>query len=228
MALIHGAAMTIETNWANQIPIFSRRYKVAAMDLRSHGRTNNPSNILDYNIMAEDVAKLLEKLRLGKTHLIGFSLGGVMAIRMVLSHPELVKTLILCSSGYNISKDSLNFFAKSMNPKKMEDTNSEWTAFYRWIHKKNGTNHWKQLIDQLSRSPKYRIGLADLSRIDVSTLIVVGDKDPYGFTRQAMKMHDFIKDTELAIFPNTGHLVPEKKALLFNEIVLDFLERRGN
>jgi len=228
VVLIHGAALTSESNWSNQIPIFSKRYRVIAMDLRSHGRTNNPANSLDVNIMAEDVVKLLEKLDLGKVHVIGFSLGGVIAIRVVLKHPKLVKTLTICSSGYYVSDENLSFFAKSMDSNKMEDTNSEKAAFYRWIHKKGGTEHWIKLINQILKAPKNEIALKTLSGIDVPTLIIVGDRDQYGFTKQAMEMYDVIKNAELAIFPNTDHLVPQKKSSLFNKTVLNFLQRRGD
>jgi pimeloyl-ACP methyl ester carboxylesterase len=228
IALIHGAVLNIGTNWSGQIPVFSRNFKVIAMDLRGHGRTNNPSGILDHNTMAEDVASLLEKLHIGKTNLVGFSRGGTLAIRIALSHPELVNTLTICSSGYYVSKEGLNLFHKNMDPKTMEESGSEWVAFYRRIHRTNGIDYWKQLINQLRKSPKRKISLAELSRINVPTLIVVGDKDPYGFTQQAIEIHEALKDSELAVLPNTGHWVPEKKARRFNETVMDFLKRRSN
>lgn len=228
ITLLHGAALTIETNWSNQIPIFSRKYRVVAMDLRGHGRTNNPSNTLDYETMAGDVSKLLEKLNTGKTSLIGFSMGGMIATRVTIDHPELVKTLILCSSGYYVSEEGLNLFARSVNPQMLEEANPELADFYRRIHRSGGLDYWKQLLDQLVKSSKkHRISLADLSRINVPTLILVGDHDPYGFTGQVLEMFGAVKGSELAIFPDTGHLIPNSKPRLFNETVIDFLERRG-
>jgi len=228
LALLHGAALTIETNWSNQIPIFSRKYKVVAIDLRGHGRTNNPSNIMNYDTMAEDVAKFLDRLRFGKSHLIGFSMGGMIAARIALSYPELAKTLILCSSGYHVSREAQHLFAKSVDPKTMEETDLERADFYRRIHKKGRSNYWKRLLKQLIKSSRSKTDLNDLSKINVPTLIIVGDQDPYGFTRQAIEMHDVIRGSELAVFPDIGHLIPNKKPRLFNETVLDFLERRGS
>lgn len=227
IALIHGAAMTVETNWSNQIPVFSRRYRVMAMDLRGHGRTTNPSGILDHHTMAEDVVKLLEKLHFEKTHIIGFSMGGMIAIRIALDHPELVRTLTLCGSGHYVSDEARDLFAKSADPQMMEEANSEWVPFYRRIHKEDGPDYWKRLLNQLIKSSQHKIPLAELSRIRVPTLIIVGDHDPYGFTRHALEMHDAITGSELAVFPNTGHLIPNNKPKLFNEIVLGFLNRRG-
>jgi len=228
ITLLHGAALTIETNWSNQIPIFSRKYKIVAIDLRGHGRTNNPSNILNYDIMTRDVVKFLEKLKIGKTHLVGFSMGGMIAARIALDHPELVKTLVLCSSGYNVSKEGLDLFAMSVNPNLLE-ANQELADFYRRIHRSNGPEYWKQLLALLIKSSKgHKISLPVLSRINVPTLIVVGDSDPYGFTEQAIEMCGAIKGSELAVFPNTSHMVPNNKSKLFNETVMDFLERRGS
>lgn len=227
IALLHGAALTVETNWSNQIPVLSRRYKVVAMDLRGHGRTDNPSGILDYQTMAEDVIKLLEKLCFEKTHLIGFNIGGMIAALLALSRPKLVKTLILCSSGYYVPKGCRDLFAKSADPQMIEESSSEWASFHRRVPKEGGSDRWKHLLDQLIKSSEHKIALTTLSRISVPTLIAVGDHNPYGFTRQAIEMHDAIRDSELAVFPNTGHLIPTGKQKLFNETVLDFLSRRG-
>lgn len=228
LALLHGAALTIETNWSNQIPVFSRKYRVVAMDLRGHGRTNNPSNIMSHNIMAEDVINLLDRLHFERIHFIGFSIGGMIATRIALSHMETVKTLILCSSGYRVSKEARDLFAKSIDPKAMEEDDLERADFYKRIHIKGGPNYWKRLLRQIIKSSRSKIvSLSDLSKINVPTLIIVGDQDPYGFTKQAIEMHNAIRGSELAIFPDMGHLIPNKKPKLFNETVLDFLERRG-
>ncbi len=227
VVLLHGAALTVETNWSNQIPVLSRRYKTIAIDLRGHGRTTNPSGILDYKTMAGDVVKLLENLSLVRAHIVGFSMGGMIAIRIALLYPEFVRTLILCSSGYYVSKEGRSLFAKSADPQIIEESYSELVAFYRRVHREDGSDYWKQLLGQLVKSSRQRISKAELSRILVPTLIIVGDHDPYGFTRQALEMHDAIRGSELAMFPNTGHLITNTKQKLFNETVLDFLNRRG-
>lgn len=228
LTLLHGAALTIETNWANQIPVLSRKYRVVAVDLRGHGRTNNPRGILNHDLMLGDVHRFIEEMGLAGMHLLGFSMGGMIALRLTFEHPELVKTLILCGAGYRLSKEGHELFAENANPKTMEETNPEWAEFYRRIHRSGGTDSWKKLLRQLTSSPKSRgLSLEDLSRIHVPTLIIVGDRDPYGFAEQAFEMHGAIRGSELAVFPDAGHMIPEKKAKLFNETVLDFLERRG-
>jgi len=227
LTLLHGAALTLETNWANQIPVFSRKYRVVAIDLRGHGRTNNPKGILNL-LMVGDVHKFLEKMSIEGTHLLGFSMGGMIALRLTLEKPELVKTLILCSIGYRLSKEGHDLFVENANPQAMEESNPELAEFYRRIHRSGGPNLWKRLLKQLTESKKeYNLSLDDLSRISVPTLIVVGDRDPYGFTKQALEMHDAIRESELAVFPNADHMIPERRVKLFNETVLDFLERRG-
>ncbi len=227
ITLLHGAALTIETNWANQIPVLSRRRKVIAVDLRGHGRTNNPRGILGHDLMASDVAKFLGMVGVERTGLLGFSMGGMIAIRLVLEHPELVSTLILCSTGYSVSREGHELFARKSDPQLMEESSPEWAEFYKRIHVGEGPDSWRKLFSQLRDSPKGRkVELVDLSGISVPTLVVVGDRDPYGFTKQALEMHEAIRGSELAVLPDAGHMIMEKKAKLFNEIVLDFLDRR--
>ena len=88
---------------------------------------------------------------------------------------------------------------------------------------------WKKLLKLLIKTTaEYKLSLHDISTINLPTLIVVGDHDPYGFTEQALEIHDAIQNSELAFFPDTDHMIPERKAKLFNETVLDFLKRRGD
>jgi pimeloyl-ACP methyl ester carboxylesterase len=179
LTLLHGATLTLETNWSNQIPVFTRTHRIIAMDLRGHGRTNNPSNVLNQTLFSNDVIKLLEKLNVQSTHVIGFSMGGMTALRIALDAPQLVKTLILCSSGYYVSKKSRVLFAQNVDPLSLENINSEWVDFYRTIHREGGPNYWKRLLKQLVEYPKHHeVSLQRLSQIHAPTLIIVGDRDP--------------------------------------------------
>jgi pimeloyl-ACP methyl ester carboxylesterase len=226
VTLLHGAALTLETNWSNQIPVFSRTNRVIALDLRGHGRTNNPSMVLSQAVFYTDVINLLEKLRVLQTHLIGFSMGGMTALRIALDAPQLVKTLILCSTGYYVSKRSRTLFAQNIDPFTPGNLDSEWVDFYRTIHRESGENSWKRLFKQLTEYPKHhKVSLQQLSTIHAPTLLIVGDRDPYGFTKQAMEIHSAIANSELAILPDTGHMIPTKNAQVFNEVVLRFLAK---
>jgi pimeloyl-ACP methyl ester carboxylesterase len=226
ITLLHGAALTLETNWSNQIPVFSRTHRVIAVDLRGHGRTNNPSTALSQAVFATDVINLLEKLQVPQTHLIGFSMGGMTALRIALNAPQLVKSLILCSTGYYVSERSRTLFAQNIDPFTLENLDSEWVEFYRTIHRASGENSWKRLVKQLTESPKHhKLSLPQLATIHAPTLLIVGDRDPYGFTQQAMEMHSAIADSALAILPDTGHMIPTKNAKVFNEMVLRFLAK---
>ena len=226
LTLLHGAALTLETNWSNQIPVFARTHRIIAVDLRGHGRTNNPSEVLNQTAFSNDVIKFLEKLNVKTTHLIGFSMGGMTALRIALDAPQLVESLILCSSGYYVSEKTRVLFAQNVGYTSLENVNSEWADFYRTIHREGGPEYWKQLLKKLIKYPKHHeIRLQQLSKIHAPTLILVGDRDPYGFTKQAMEMHDALANSELAVLPNTGHMVPNKKSKVFNEIVLNFLKK---
>lgn len=139
----------------------------------------------------------------------------MIALCIALDHPELVKNLILCSTGYYISKKSLNLFSKRINPTTIEKNNPKLLDFYKSNHLGEEPNYWKQLLNQLKKYGKtQKTSLLDLSKIRAPVLIIVGDHDLYGFTNQAIKMHNAIKKSELAIFPKNGNSIPNNKQVV--------------
>lgn len=65
-------------------------------------------------------------------------MGWMIATRIALGRLELVRKLTICSSGYYVSKEARDIFAKSADPQMIDASNSEWAVFYRQIHKEDG------------------------------------------------------------------------------------------
>lgn len=99
LVLLHGAFMTIETNWAGSLAELAKSNRVIAVELRGHGRTADRDGALSHETMADDVARLLDKLGVGKASVLGYSMGGNVALQMALRHPDRVERLVVVSAA---------------------------------------------------------------------------------------------------------------------------------
>ncbi|MER6593107.1 alpha/beta hydrolase [Micromonospora purpureochromogenes] len=97
LVLLHGGYGAVEM-FAPVLPVLARRRQVIAVDLQGHGRTADVDRPLRYETMAEDVAALLRHLDLSGVDLLGYSLGGGVALRTAIQHPGLIRRLVLVST----------------------------------------------------------------------------------------------------------------------------------
>ncbi|GAA4259309.1 alpha/beta fold hydrolase [Dactylosporangium darangshiense] len=97
LVLLHGGLGSGEM-FGPVIPALAERHQVIAVDLQGHGRTADVDRPLDLGMMAADIAALVEFLGLGKAALVGYSLGGGVALRAAIDHPEVVEKLVAVSA----------------------------------------------------------------------------------------------------------------------------------
>src|SRR5579871_6667999 len=100
VVLLHGAFMTITNNWTGWIDEFAKTRKVIAVEMQGHGRTaDTPRDITSENL-ADDVAALLDHLKIPKADLIGYSMGGGVAMECAIRHPDKVRKVVVISSMF--------------------------------------------------------------------------------------------------------------------------------
>jgi 3-oxoadipate enol-lactonase len=97
LVLIMGLA-GIQKAWIFQIRAFKKYYQVITFDSRGTGKTGKPSEPYTVKMMAEDTIGLMDYLRVDKAHILGISLGGMIAQEMAINYPERVRSLILAST----------------------------------------------------------------------------------------------------------------------------------
>src|SRR5436190_7164917 len=100
IVLLHGAYMTINSNWSEMIPILSKTRKVIALELEGHGHTPLSQRPLSYQTLAGDVAAALKYLKTDSADILGFSYGGTVAFQFAIQQPAMTKKLIIISSTY--------------------------------------------------------------------------------------------------------------------------------
>jgi pimeloyl-ACP methyl ester carboxylesterase len=100
VVLIHGFAGSIEREWAGIIAALKKDWKVIALDCRGHGGSGKPHDPKKYGIeMVNDVARLLDHLKIDKAHVVGYSMGANIALSFAVHHPKRLRTLTVGGSG---------------------------------------------------------------------------------------------------------------------------------
>jgi pimeloyl-ACP methyl ester carboxylesterase len=97
LLLIHGHGSSAQ-DWGFQVDYFSKHRQVIAFDVRGFGRSSKPKGPYSIRLFAEDTAALLQSLNLSSAHVVGISMGGMIALELVLGFPHLVKSLVLVNS----------------------------------------------------------------------------------------------------------------------------------
>jgi pimeloyl-ACP methyl ester carboxylesterase len=118
--LVHGFSASAYFNW--MVPgVFAnlaKHYHVIALDNRGHGRSGKPHEIEKYGPeMVEDVIRLMDHLKIEKTHIIGYSMGGFITERLIVTHPERVICAVVGGAGWSRADDNkamLEEIAKSL------------------------------------------------------------------------------------------------------------------
>ena len=202
LVLIHGGGSTIQTNFEKIIPLLAKNRQVIAVELQTHGRTNDRNADLTFEQDADDVATLLKNLKIDKADFFGFSNGGTTTLQIAIRHPELVDKIIL---GSALAKRNgvPEWFWGFMSQAKLENMPEQLKEGYKKVAA--DTNGLQVMHD---RDAKRMVNFKDIpdeqiKSIKAPTLIIIGDKDVIT-PEHAIELHRQIKNSDLAIIPG-GH-----------------------
>jgi len=99
LLLLHGAFMTVEA-WGDILTGLAKTRRVIAVELQGHGRTADIDRPFSFEQFADDVAALLRHIDVGKADVLGYSLGGGVALQLAIRHPDMCDKLIVISATY--------------------------------------------------------------------------------------------------------------------------------
>ncbi len=115
VVLLHGAFMTITNNWTEWIGELAKTRKVIAVEMQGHGRTADIERDITQENLADDVAALLDHLKIPRADLIGYSMGGGVAMQCAIRHPDKVRKVVVISSAFRrdgMAKEGLDAISK--------------------------------------------------------------------------------------------------------------------
>jgi pimeloyl-ACP methyl ester carboxylesterase len=207
LLMIHGNNGDMSA-FAHNIPYFAAHYKVILADSRSQGRSLDPDHPLNFEMMADDFAALLDAMHIDSAYVIGWSDGGINALLLAIRHPAKVKKLVATGANLWSSPDA---FAPGLWDQQ---------ALYAASLQKPPTTAKEQndrklfLLDW--QEP--HITLAQLHTIQAPSLIMAGDHDAISLSHTLL-IYQNIPHANLWIVPNSGHPTLIEHADEFNHKV---------
>lgn len=250
--LIHGAWASHEW-WRMQIPEFSKKYKVIAIDVRGHGKSASLERPTSVQKLAQDVDKILKALEIDEVVLIGWSMGGMISTQYYFNQPEKVRGLVLISSRlhrrprmlieaylrtiremFTLFMDFADFEGfeslkyeeqVSREVQKMFSPSTD-PEIIKWAIEDLTKNRRKNYLNIVKTLAKYDAS-NKLHMIKVPMLIIAGDKDDRTPPEFAKKIHENVPHSKLVIIEGYGHYVLLERPDIVNREILDFLESIG-
>ena len=228
-------------NWVEQLPAIGTRFRAIAWDARGYGDSEDYPEALRFTDFADDIGRLLDHLAVPAAHLVGLSMGGRIALDFFEQAPQRVLSLGLIDTfaGYDESFTPAareKFIELRRKPllEGKEPRDIAPAVAKTLVSSRASPAHIAALVDSMGRLHKESYiktieamtryeRVADLSRIRVPTLIVVGDQDRLTPPSVAREMAAAIPGSSLVILRNAGHLANIEQPELFNRVLLDFL-----
>jgi len=242
--LIHGLGSS-QRDWSEQIPVLDREHHVVAYDLRGHGASSRALRAFTMRDLARDAAALIRALGLTRCHVVGLSLGGMVAFQLAVDEPDLVRSLVIVNSGPEVVPRTMKehsaillrrvlsrllpmrwlaaIIVRRLFPHtEQQDLRAEFVARFAGNHK---PSYLKAMEAILGWSVSDR-----LETLAQPVLVVSGDRD-YTTVERKRQYVDRLPRATLAVVENSGHATPIDQPSVFNGIVLRFLrdvERDGH
>ena len=202
LILLHGGGSTIDSTWGRVLPLFAAHRKVIAVEEQAHGRTSDRDAPVTFESSADDVAALLQHLKVERADLMGFSNGASVALEVAIRHPELVRRLVFASSMTKRSGAQPQFWEFIQRATFEDMPQALKDAFLRVNPDpaKLRTMHDKDLARMRSFQD---VPDAQVAAIRAPTLIVLGDHDVVR-PEHAFELTKMIPGSRLLILPG-GH-----------------------
>jgi pimeloyl-ACP methyl ester carboxylesterase len=236
VVLLHGAFMTITNNWTGWIDELSKTRKVIAVEMQGHGRTADIPRDITYENLAGDVAALLDHLKIPRADLIGYSMGGAVAMQCAIRHPDKVRKVVVISSRFRhdgFVKEGLDAIAKLT-----ADTfkGSPIEAEYKKLSPAPDQfeNFVKRVVAMASKP--FDFGADKLKATEAPMFFIHGDADGVRLAHVAEmfrlkdgEIHGDMKPrsaSRLAILPDTTHVTLMQRIPIIVPMVNDFLDAK--
>lgn len=202
LVLLHGAFMS-----GAVYPALAEGRQMIAVDLQGHGRTADIDRPFSFEQMADDVAALLKQLEIEQTDVFGYSMGGKVGLALAIRHPELVGRLAIYGASYksfeeSLPPDLLEVF-KQITPETFAPE-----ALKASYEKLSPAPKWTELAAKILESMKGFQGFSQEQMKGIKAEVWLGAGDRLDVKLEhIVEMYNLIPKSQLAVFPNTDHVV---------------------
>jgi pimeloyl-ACP methyl ester carboxylesterase len=226
LVLLHGGLLNIDLSFGGLIPGLAARRQVIGTELQGHGRTADIERDIELGYLAADVAALLDHLGIDQADVLGFSLGGGVAMQLALGHPDRVGRVIVASVSYagDGFHEEITDPARHATSTRMPTAADFQQMQESYARLAPDPGHFEAFAAKASQAAGNLKGWtpAELGGITAPMLLVFGDHD---FIRleHAVEMHGLIPGAQLAVLPGATHMGVMRRTDLMLPLVQDFL-----
>jgi len=236
LLLIHGLGSS-SRDWEMQIEPFAKDYQVITLDLRGHGQSGKPPGPYSIRMFAEDTAALVRWIDILPAHVVGISMGGMVAFELAVHFPQLLRSLTIVNSYPEMRVETLQehlqvwrrfLILELLGMRGMgrmlggrlfpfpEQSDLRETFVSRWAQN-NKRAYRESLRAILNWDVESRLG-----EIDCPVLVVASDQD-YVTVEEKRVYTAKIPNAKLVIIEDARHAVTAERPDQFNTVLRDFL-----
>ena len=249
LVLLHGGVVSTNLVWtgvpvayASHMDTLAEHFRVIAPDTRGCGKTVHSGGPITFDLLADDVAALIDTLDLERPLIAGFSEGGITATVLAIRHSDAVRAIVNHAGFDAFDPDAPTIATMRQilggSPDATEpdpdaaargfEASEQMRAMFELMMRDQddgqGEGHWREYLrlswDRTTQLPGYTY--ADLAQITAPTLILTGDRDEFCTVEQAVATYRQLPEGELAILPGHGHYIPPSAI----QTSVEFLTRR--
>ena len=235
LVFIHGVGLN-NTIWEPQVNAFEN--SVLTYDILGHGKTRLEKKEISFDDFSDQLIKLIDELKIEKIHLVGFSIGSLIARNFATKFNNRLQSLILLGSIYKRSEEQQRIVNERFNQAKKELKLSK-QALTRWFtdeYLENNPNTYEKIVSILSANNMenflkvYKLFVVhkndeDFEKIKAKTLIMTGEFDVGSTVKMSEELNKIIKDSQMKIINNGKHLCGIECADDVNLTIKDFIEK---
>ena len=235
IVFIHGVGLTYEI-WQPQLNFF-KNYSTLAYDILGHGKSSLDKQNISFDDFSDQLVKLIDELNFQKIHLIGFSIGSLIARNFATKFNDRLQSLVLLGSIYKRTEQQQKIVNERFNQAK-RDLKLSKLALKRWFTDKyleNNPDTYDKISSILSSNNMenfikvYDLFVnhkndEDFEKITVNTLIMTGEYDIGSTIEMSQQLNKIIKNSQLQIIKNGKHLCGIECADDVNLTIKNFID----
>lgn len=235
LVLIHGLGADLHM-WDADVAVFARCHRVLRPDVRGFGESDKPTGPYSPALFARDLDAVFTSAAVANAHVVGISLGGVIAQRFALDFPQRVRSLVLVSTSSEVGEKSVAAWQRLADIIEHDGFDARTADASRAVSPSFAKRH-PEIVADLGRrnaacDPRgyaaaaravsdYR-WTAELARVTVPTLILQGLDDQLTPPGGSVKMSRALPHARLLMIAECGHNLPLEQPGVFHNSVLAF------